>query len=574
MTLAGPRSSRDIINHYKMTTITIRIAGLLCLFGILSGLPVSGQGRSSSSAIGRLAEEDRLENRPESLEWLKDAGFGMFVHWSLDSQIGSVISHVLVGASGEFVNYFYDDLPKTFNPKRFDPEEWVVLAKLAGMKYIVLTAKHHSGFCLWDTKTTGFNVMNTPFGRDIVAEYVEACRKHGLKVGLYFSPPDFLYMHKHGNIISRETREYNPSSSMEYHEYIKAQVAELMKNYGKIDVVFFDGGATDELKKLCWAANPDLLITRGAIRTPEMAVAGTISNQAWESCITMGSQWQYRVNENYKTGTRLIEILIETRAKGGSLLLNVGPKPNGELPGEQEERLREMALWYSFNKDAVDEVRPWIVANEGDIWFSRKGRDVYAYLTKVGVWERGTRKSFVLGSVKATKDTEVLVVGQSGLTIAGREMNKDIKGRASQEEDGLHISVVQAYRPYSNNKWANPVVVKVTNVEPALVPPVFATLGAEGIAGSRARLRGELTDIAGAGSVEAGFQYRIMPEYGEEVNVEEWIQSDFVRLTANGEFRLDVGGLKSGPAYQVRAVIKHRLVTLYGDTRRFSARAE
>ncbi|MDP3444527.1 MAG: alpha-L-fucosidase, partial [Ignavibacteria bacterium] len=258
--------------------------------------------------------------------------------------------------------------------------------------------------------------------------------------------------------------------------------------------------------------------------------------------------------------------------KGGALLLNAGPKPDGELPIEQEERLREMALWYSFNKEAVDNVRPWIIPNEENIWYSRKGNDVYAYLTKLGTWERGNRKSFVLGSVKATKDTKILVVGQSGLTIAGREINKNIEGTYSQENDGLHISVLQAYRPYSNNKWSNPVVVKITNAEPAIIPLGINTVSAEKISGVQVLFKGELPDLAGTESVEAGFQYRVMPEYGEEVNVEGWLETKYVKLAQKGEFAAEISDLKMGPVYQYRAMIKHPLVKLYGDIKRFNSK--
>ena len=141
-----------------------------------------------------------LSNKPERLEWLQDAGFGMFVHWSMDSQLGSVISHSMVGASDDYLNRFINELPKTFNPKRFDAEELAILAKLAGMKYIVFTAKHHSGFCMWDTKTTDFNIMNTLYKRDIVADYVKAARKHGLAVGFYYSPEDFWFQRSEDDV--------------------------------------------------------------------------------------------------------------------------------------------------------------------------------------------------------------------------------------------------------------------------------------------------------------------------------------------------------------------------------------
>lgn len=132
-----------------------------------------------------VAIDSGLGNKPEKLEWLQDAGFGMFIHWSLDSQIGSVISHSMAGASDRYLDWFINELPKTFHPKRWDPDEVAALANVCGMQYVVLTAKHHSGFCLWDTKTTDFNITNTPYGKDMLPQTMAALRRHGLKVGLY-----------------------------------------------------------------------------------------------------------------------------------------------------------------------------------------------------------------------------------------------------------------------------------------------------------------------------------------------------------------------------------------------------
>jgi alpha-L-fucosidase len=119
-------------------------------------------------------------NRADRLEWFRDQGLGLFVHWSVDSQLGSVISHSMVGASADYLDRFVSGLPKTFNPRKFYPEDWAVLARLAGMRYVVFTAKHHSGFCMYDTATTDFGIMRTPFGRDITAEVLQAFRNQGL----------------------------------------------------------------------------------------------------------------------------------------------------------------------------------------------------------------------------------------------------------------------------------------------------------------------------------------------------------------------------------------------------------
>jgi alpha-L-fucosidase len=297
-------------------------------------------------------------NKPERLEWLKDAGFGMFIHFSFDSQLGIVISHSMAGASEDYLNRFINDLPATFNPKDFSGEELAIMAKLAGMKYMVFTTKHHSGFCMWDTKTTDFNIMNTPYGRDLVKEYVDGCRKQGLAVGFYFSPEDFHFLHNHGQTVRRRFPEPISDDVMQlYLRHTEQQLAELMSNYGQIDVIFFDGGEgplQEKSKEIVWKLQPDILVTRGAINTPEQYIPGLATEEPWEACVTMGSQWQFKpTNEDYKSGGRLIEILIESRAKGGTFLLNIGPRPNGVLPVEQEDRLREVAAWRFINKEAI-----------------------------------------------------------------------------------------------------------------------------------------------------------------------------------------------------------------------------
>lgn len=418
--------------------------------------------------IAIFATAARAGNRLQRADWFMDQGLGMFVHWSVDSQLGSVISHSLVGASQDYAERFFHDLPWTFYPERFDPNEWVRLAKLAGMKYVVFTTKHHSGFCMFETRTTDFTIMNTPYGRDVTGELVKALRAHGIAVGFYFSPDDFWMLHEQGKDISRRRAEAQPTNNPELMAHNQAQLRELLTKYGPIDVLFLDG-EPNGLKELAWEMQPDIVVTRGAMETPEQKTPDEPMPGPWEACYTLGTQWQFKpTNEDYKSGTQLIEMLIEIRAKGGNFLLNVGPQPDGVIPFEQERRIRELALWMFINREAVYEIRPWQVIREGDIWFTKaKDADtVYAFLTKLPDWRKGDRKEFTLRSVRATDRTEVSVLGQSGRVL---EYNLDAnpEARWSQDADGLHLSVVRAQRIYNNSRWPNPVVVKITNVTPA-----------------------------------------------------------------------------------------------------------
>jgi alpha-L-fucosidase len=408
-------------------------------------------------------------NKPERVERFQDLGLGVFIHWSMDSQLGSVISHSMVGASDDYLERFIFDLPKTFNPSKFDPHEWAVLCKLAGFKYVVFTAKHHSGFCMFDTQTTDFNIMNTPYGKDICADLVEAFRAQGLDIGFYFSPDDFHFLYQNGIQIRRVGENVTVKDNLALRKFDNAQLKELLSNYGKIDILFIDGmdGAAHGLLEPSWALQPDLLITRGAMETPEQEIPGEPLPGPWEACFTMGTQWHYKpTHEEYKSGTKVIEMLIETRAKGGNLLLNLGPKPNGEIPIEQEERLRELALWMFINQESIYTIRPWAVTNEGDIWFTKaKDEDtVYAFITKTPM-VLGETKTVTLKSVTSSAETQISVLGQSGDVI---EYQPDVNPQTvwNQTENGLTITFTRAQRIHNDKKWPNPIVIKITHANP------------------------------------------------------------------------------------------------------------
>ncbi|WP_425395877.1 alpha-L-fucosidase [Aeoliella sp.] len=434
---------------------------LLYVSALLIALPsvVAAQDTPTDS-------QPTLDNRPERLEWLQDAGFGLFVHWSLDSQVGSVISHSLVGADEEYTEWYFNELPKTFNPRHWNADELAELAKISGAKYVVFTTKHHSGFCMWDTETTPFGIMNTPYGRDIVKQYADAVRRQDLGVGFYFSPEDFWWLDRNGYEASRKQLPFEPNEHEPLAKYLKAQCTELFSNYGDVDVLFIDGAGEKPVKEVAWSLQPNCLITRGAIETPEQRIPGEAPKGPWESCFTMGTQWQYKpTNERYKSGTKVIEMLIETRAKGGALLLNIGPMPDGRIPVEQDARLREVGLWMAVNGRAIYKTRPWVVANEGDIWFTKaKDSDtVYAMLTGITNWKRGARREFLIKSATATDATKIGVLGQTGRVVE-YSPGTDAEARFEQTPEGLKISVVRAQRLYNDHKWPNPVVVELTNV--------------------------------------------------------------------------------------------------------------
>ena len=253
------------------------------------------------------------------------------------------------------------------------------------------------------------------------------------------------------------------------------------------------------MKQLIWEISPDTVVTRGEIETPEQYTPGVPLEGAWEGNMTMGTQWQYRgTNEHYKSGGELIGAWIETRAKGGNFLLNIGPMPNGEIPIEQEARMREMALWHMVNA-RLGAVRPWVITNEGDIWFTkaRAADTVYAFVPGAD-WTWGAQKTVVLKSVTAGEDTTVRVLGQNERVL---EYRPDVVPRTEWEQtsEGLRIRAYRAQRLYNDRRWPNPVVLKIANARPGLRrrsrDPSGSCVGAEGRrAASRAARSRRLLD--------------------------------------------------------------------------------
>jgi alpha-L-fucosidase len=510
------------------------------------------------------------KNNPARQEWLRDMGFGMFIHFNVDAQLGITISHSLVGASDDYLRRYFNELPKTFDPAKFNAFEIAKLAKLAGMKYIVFTAKHHSGFCFWNTKTTDFNIMHTPYAKDLLKTYVEGVRKAGLAVGFYYSPEDFRFLYQNKILIKRGDNHFDQKITAAYEDLVKKQTTELFTMFGKIDVLFIDGEPKEPCKEVAWKLQPNVVITRGAINTPEQTLPGVAQNDFWESCVTMGTQWNYKpTHDDIKKGGRLIELLVEARAKGGNFLLNVGPHPDGYIPYEQEIELREVAAWHFINQEAIVGVRPWIITNEENIWFtaSKDKRTVYAVLTRIPNWAKGDRKEFVLGSVKSTANTTISVLGQND-KVTEYANQLDVRSRFEQKEDGLHISVARAQRVYDNYKWPNPITVKITNVEPALDPPLVETVPAT-VGNEAIELKGRLVKKGNTDKVKLLFEYRPYAGFAENLYSTTWLKTSTIEMDKEDAFTIQLPTLEKGKEYEFRAVVIHPQLTIRGDVKRF-----
>ncbi|MBN1818665.1 MAG: alpha-L-fucosidase [Sedimentisphaerales bacterium] len=297
---------------------------------------------------------------PAALKHWQDLRLGMFIHWGPVSLTG----HEIGWSRGQQTSMEeYDRLYKRFNPVQFNADEWVRVAKTMGAKYIVLTTKHHDGFCLWDTKQTDFNIMNSPFGRDVLKELAIACKKQDIELGTYHSTcdwhhPDFPLTSPGGKV--RRT-EYNLER---YTEYIKAQTAELLKNYGPLITLWydvpqeFDARRGQTLIDLCRSLQPSIVVNNrtgapGDFSTPEQHVGDFNRERPWETCMTLCQQWAWKPNDKMKSLKECVQTLLYTVGGDGNLLFNVGPMPDGRIEPRQVERLTEMGQWIRNYSDAI-----------------------------------------------------------------------------------------------------------------------------------------------------------------------------------------------------------------------------
>lgn len=299
------------------------------------------------------------QDRSSRLRWFKEARFGMFVHWGLYSQFAR---HEWAMHDEHMPRAEYERAADTWAVKPHPMREWARLAKAAGMKYMVMTAKHHEGFCLWDTKQTDFNAVRRTPGRDLVAEYVEACREQGLKVGLYYSLMD--WRHPDGVRCA-----YDEKARRRFLDFTQGCVRELMSNYGKIDILWYDVAwplntpeqwESIDMNAMVRRLQPHILINNRSylpedFGTPEDRIAAEANGRAWEACMTFNGSWGWfpTPEEDWHSTRAVLRMLRECAGGGGNLLLNVGPLPDGSLPELAVQRLRPVGRWLRKYGEAV-----------------------------------------------------------------------------------------------------------------------------------------------------------------------------------------------------------------------------
>ena len=312
------------------------------------------------------------------MAWFRDARFGMFIHWGLYAQAAGEWD----GKPAQAINgcqewimcalkiqrESYAKLATQFNPVNYDADTWVRVAKDAGMKYIIITSKHHEGFAMFKSKASPYNIVDaTPYKKDPLKELAAACRKHGMKLGFYYSQ-NLDWYHPGGG-----SGEWDPSHKGDPETYVNEiaipQIREILTNYGDIAVLWFDipGGVinkerADRIQKLLISCNPNIIVNNrlgggyhGDTETPEQHIPATgFPGRDWETCMTMNGTWGYGRNDhNWKSATSLIHNLCDIASKGGNYLLNVGPTDKGEIPAPSVERLAQIGAWLRTNGEAI-----------------------------------------------------------------------------------------------------------------------------------------------------------------------------------------------------------------------------
>jgi alpha-L-fucosidase len=325
--------------------------------------------------------QESTDTYQQRMKWFKEAKYGMFIHFGLYSQLGGVWKGDTVWKYSEWIKSYksipgeeYEPLINTFNPTDFDAELIATTAKKAGMKYLVITTKHHEGFCLWDSRYTDYDVASTPFDRDILKELSDACRKRGIRFGTYYSILDWHHPSQYPNMDQEDhwprwgKNSIHEDKKDEYIQYMKNQLKELVDNYDT-DIIWFDGSWPDwwtmddgiDLYNYVRSLKPGIIINNRVAKkedfkrdfgTPEQEHLDTIVDYEWEACYTLNNSWGFKYgDENWKEPRKIYDMLLDINNKGGNFLLNIGPDGQGNVPQKSIDILLEVGRLLKSEKN-------------------------------------------------------------------------------------------------------------------------------------------------------------------------------------------------------------------------------
>jgi len=375
------------------------VAGLF----VLAHLSQSGPWAARAQAPAPTEAKPDLRAAEANLQWWREARFGMFIHWGPVSLKGTEIGW---SRGAQVPAEEYDQLYQQFNPTKFDAEEWARIAKDAGMKYLVITSKHHDGFCIWDTKFTDYNIMRTPFGRDVLKELAAACKKHGIAFCTYHSICDWHHPDYPLGSPGGKTQKPNPNMDR-YNQYLKNQLAELIQNYGPLGILWFDGEWEKpwthergiDLYQHVRNLQPSIIINNrvgvgragmeggtaagafgGDYDTPEQQIGKFQRDRPWETCMTICQQWAWKPNDRMKSLKECLQTLVRVTGGDGNFLFNVGPMPDGRIEPRQVDRLHEMGEWLGKYGQSIYGTRGGPIKTTAQVASTYNGKTIYVHI--------------------------------------------------------------------------------------------------------------------------------------------------------------------------------------------------
>jgi alpha-L-fucosidase len=380
-------------------------------------------------------------SRAQRMAWWHAARFGMFIHWGLYSQLGR---HEWVMNRERIPIPEYEKLAATWKPGPAPAREWARLAKQAGMKYMVMTTKHHEGFCLWDTQQTPYNAMRLGPQRDLVAEFVAACREFGLKVGFYYSLMD--WHHPDGALCATDE-----AARRRFLDFTQGCVRELCSNYGQLDVLWYDVSwpletaerwESLEMNQMVRRLQPGIIVNNRAFLredygTPEEHVTAEEAGRAWEACMTFNGSWGYMpISPDWRSVREVVGLLNAATSNDGNLLLNIGPAPDGSVPPEAVERLSAVGRWLEINQEAVygqvDRTEGRLESMPTGLW-SAKGNTAYFWVT------RWPGSELVIGGLQVKVLRASLLAGALRVPLSVEQSAQQLKlrGLPSEQPDEI-----------------------------------------------------------------------------------------------------------------------------------------
>jgi alpha-L-fucosidase len=361
----------------------VGVAGAMALAAPKSeGLGLQAGSGSGAQAPLSPSQAKQAASQAERMAWWHEAKFGMFIHWGLYSVIGQ---HEWAKEQEGVPIPQYEILAKHFKPKPNAARDWARLAKRAGQKYMVMTTKHHEGFCQWDSKLTDYNAMKQGPGRDLVREYVDAARAEGLRVGFYYSLMD--WHHPDGAICKTDE-----AARRRFVDYTHGLIRELLTNYGKIDVLWYDvswpltpeGWESERMNEMVFELQAEIIVNNrnglpGDFATPEQRIEAAAVGRAWESCMTLNNSWGFnRADDGWKTPKVVVDNLATCARGGGNYLLNIGPEPDGSIPPETTAVLNVVGKWLDTNGKAIYGAERGELVPNASCNYTRRGNTLYA----------------------------------------------------------------------------------------------------------------------------------------------------------------------------------------------------